>query len=64
MSSELIPFHTPTIGEDEIHSRISRRLLPDKIWFAKEYIRRSSLFFDLSLIVRTALKLFSTRSIA
>jgi lipopolysaccharide/colanic/teichoic acid biosynthesis glycosyltransferase len=32
-------------------------ILPDKIKLAKEYVRRSSLFFDLTLIVRTLLKL-------
>ncbi|HEX5019644.1 MAG TPA: sugar transferase [Candidatus Binatia bacterium] len=35
-----------------------RRILPDKIRLAKEYIDRSSIFFDLSLILRTLPKLF------
>src|SRR3972149_8115601 len=35
------------------------RVLPDKIKLAKEYIRRSSFLFDLSLILKTPLKLFS-----
>jgi lipopolysaccharide/colanic/teichoic acid biosynthesis glycosyltransferase len=37
------------------------RVLPDKIQLAKEYIRHSSLLFDLKLIVTTLLKLFSER---
>ena len=35
-----------------------KRVLPDKIELAKEYIRRSSFLFDLSLILRTPLRLF------
>jgi lipopolysaccharide/colanic/teichoic acid biosynthesis glycosyltransferase len=35
-----------------------RSILPDKIRLAKEYIDRSSMFFDLSLILRTLPKLF------
>jgi lipopolysaccharide/colanic/teichoic acid biosynthesis glycosyltransferase len=35
-----------------------RRLLPDKIQLAKEYIRRSSFLFDLRLIFATIIKLF------
>ena len=38
-----------------------RRVLPDKIRLAKEYIRRSSFFFDLTLILKTLLKLFEYR---
>lgn len=34
------------------------RLLPDKIALAKEYVRRSSLSFDVSLILRTLVKVF------
>ena len=34
-----------------------RRVLPDKIRLAKEYCKRSSLFFDLILILRTLLRL-------
>jgi lipopolysaccharide/colanic/teichoic acid biosynthesis glycosyltransferase len=33
-------------------------ILPDKIKMAKEYVRRSSLFFDIALILKTFLKLF------
>jgi lipopolysaccharide/colanic/teichoic acid biosynthesis glycosyltransferase len=32
------------------------RVLPDKIALAKEYVRRSSFFFDISLILKTAVK--------
>ena len=35
-----------------------KRILPDKITLAKEYIRRSSLWFDLTVICRTVLKIF------
>src|SRR3990172_3762726 len=35
-----------------------KRVLPDKIKLAKECIRRSSFLFDLSLILRTPLRLF------
>ena len=38
-----------------------RRVLPDKIKLAKEYIQRSSLLFDLSVICRTVLKIFDFR---
>ena len=37
------------------------RVLPDKIGLAKEYIRNSSLVFDLRLIFKTLLKLFERR---
>ena len=35
-----------------------RHVLPDKINLNKEYIRRSSFFFDLTLILKTVRKLF------
>jgi lipopolysaccharide/colanic/teichoic acid biosynthesis glycosyltransferase len=35
-----------------------RRILPDKIKLAKEYARRSSLCFDVCLILQTLLRLF------
>ena len=38
-----------------------RRVLPDKIKLAKEYIQRSSLIFDLSVICRTVVKIFDSR---
>ena len=34
------------------------RVLPDKIKLAKDYVRQSSLLFDITLILRTLLKLF------
>ena len=37
------------------------RVLPDKIKLAKEYIHRSSLIFDLSVIWRTVFKIFDSR---
>jgi lipopolysaccharide/colanic/teichoic acid biosynthesis glycosyltransferase len=39
-----------------------RSILPDKIRLAKEYIDRSSIFFDLSLILRTLPKLFGFKT--
>jgi lipopolysaccharide/colanic/teichoic acid biosynthesis glycosyltransferase len=38
-----------------------RRVLPDKIKLGKEYIQRSSLLFDLSVICRTVFKIFDCR---
>jgi len=35
-----------------------KHILPAKIKLAKEYVRRSSFFFDMTLIVKTLLKLF------
>jgi lipopolysaccharide/colanic/teichoic acid biosynthesis glycosyltransferase len=37
------------------------RILPDKIRLGKEYIRRSSLTFDLALIFKTLCKIFNFR---
>ena len=34
-----------------------RHILPEKINLAKEYVRRSSLFFDITLLLKTLLKL-------
>ena len=39
------------------------RLLPDKIRLAKEYVERSSLLFDLKLIVETIIKIFNHHKI-
>jgi lipopolysaccharide/colanic/teichoic acid biosynthesis glycosyltransferase len=36
-----------------------KRILPEKINLAKEYVRRSSFFFDITLILKTLVKLFS-----
>jgi lipopolysaccharide/colanic/teichoic acid biosynthesis glycosyltransferase len=38
-----------------------QRLLPDKIELAKEYLRRSSFFFDMRLIFETAIKFVGYR---
>jgi lipopolysaccharide/colanic/teichoic acid biosynthesis glycosyltransferase len=35
-----------------------RHVLPEKLQLAKEYVRRSSLLFDVTLILKTLLKLF------
>lgn len=35
-----------------------QHVLPEKIKLAKDYIRRTSLFFDLTLILKTLMKLF------
>jgi lipopolysaccharide/colanic/teichoic acid biosynthesis glycosyltransferase len=35
-----------------------RYVLPEKLQLAKEYVRRSSLLFDVTLILKTLLKLF------
>ena len=40
------------------------RILPDKIRLAKEYIKRSSVFFDLGLILRTLPKLFGFKTLS
>ncbi len=34
-------------------------VLPDKIKLAKEYVKKSSFLFDLGLILRTPLRLFT-----
>jgi lipopolysaccharide/colanic/teichoic acid biosynthesis glycosyltransferase len=39
-------------------SEYVNRVLPDKISLAKEYIRRSSFFFDIGLMLKTFFKLF------
>jgi lipopolysaccharide/colanic/teichoic acid biosynthesis glycosyltransferase len=41
-----------------------RSILPDKIRLAKEYIDRSSMLFDLSLMLRTLPKLFGFRALS
>jgi lipopolysaccharide/colanic/teichoic acid biosynthesis glycosyltransferase len=52
------------IGEFEnAEEEYVRRILPDKIRLAKEYINRSSLSFDIALILRTLPKLFGFRSL-
>lgn len=39
-----------------------RRILPDKVQLAKDYVGRSSFFFDLGLIARTLPKLFGFKA--
>lgn len=41
-----------------------RHVLPDKMRLAKEYIERSSFFFDLTLILKTLLKLFEVKALS
>ena len=36
-----------------------KRVLPEKIKLAKEYIRQSSLLFDITVIFKTLLKVFN-----
>jgi lipopolysaccharide/colanic/teichoic acid biosynthesis glycosyltransferase len=40
-----------------------KRILPDKIRLAEEYVSRSSLFFDLSLILKTVPRLFGFKTL-
>jgi lipopolysaccharide/colanic/teichoic acid biosynthesis glycosyltransferase len=47
---------------DDPEEEYLQRVLPDKIRLGKEYIRRSSLLFDLNLIVKTMVKLVFPRS--
>jgi len=49
---------TSTDAEEEY----LRRVLPDKVELAKYYVKRSSLFFDMSLILRTIPKLFGSKA--
>lgn len=46
---------------EDPHEDYLKRVLPDKIRLAKEYIRRSSFFFDLGLIIKTLVRLFECR---
>jgi lipopolysaccharide/colanic/teichoic acid biosynthesis glycosyltransferase len=53
------------IGEFEnAEEEYVKRILPDKIRLAKEYINRSSLCYDIGLILRTLPKLFGFRSLS
>lgn len=45
---------------DDPHEEYIKRLLPDKIRLAKEYIARSSILFDISILLRTVAKLFES----
>jgi len=46
---------------EDPHEDYLKRVLPDKIRLAKEYIRRSSFLFDLGLIIKTLVRLFECR---
>jgi lipopolysaccharide/colanic/teichoic acid biosynthesis glycosyltransferase len=43
---------------DDPQTAYIKRILPEKIKLAKEYVRRSSFFFDMTLILKTLFKLF------
>ncbi|WHZ15118.1 MAG: hypothetical protein OJF52_001959 [Nitrospira sp.] len=45
-------------GSDDPEERYVRDILPDKLALARQYMRRSSLGFDLLLILRTLWRLF------
>ncbi len=47
------------VAEDPEKEYMSR-VLPDKIALAKEYVKCSSFFFDVMLIVKTIARLFET----
>ena len=52
------------LGESENpEEEYIRRILPEKIRLAKDYINQSSFFFDTLLIVKTLRKLFGSRDI-
>jgi lipopolysaccharide/colanic/teichoic acid biosynthesis glycosyltransferase len=46
---------------DDPEEEYIKHVLPDKIRLAKDYVQRSSVIFDLSLIFRTMFKLFHYR---
>jgi lipopolysaccharide/colanic/teichoic acid biosynthesis glycosyltransferase len=48
---------TLRLAADPEHEYVTR-LLPDKIALGREYLRRSSFCFDMSLIVKTLMKVF------
>jgi lipopolysaccharide/colanic/teichoic acid biosynthesis glycosyltransferase len=43
---------------DDPQAAYVKRILPEKINLGKEYVKRSSFFFDMKLILKTLLKLF------
>lgn len=47
--------------DDPEHAYVTR-VLPDKIALAKEYVRRSSFLFDVSLVVKTLISVLFDRS--
>ena len=46
---------------DDPQTAYIKRILPEKIKLAKEYVRRSSFFFDMTLILKTLFRLFPHR---
>jgi len=50
-------------GADDPEEEYVKRVLPDKIKLAKDYLERSSFYFDLSLILKTVMKLFEYRTL-
>ena len=48
---------------DDAEDEYVTRVLPDKIRMAKDYIARSSLLFDLSLIAKTALRVAGWKAV-
>jgi lipopolysaccharide/colanic/teichoic acid biosynthesis glycosyltransferase len=46
---------------DHPESAYVKHVLPDKIMLAKEYVRRSSMFVDIALILKTVPKLFGCK---
>ena len=46
---------------DDPHEQYVQRVLPEKIELAKEYIRRSSLLFDLGIIIATIARIVKDR---
>jgi lipopolysaccharide/colanic/teichoic acid biosynthesis glycosyltransferase len=48
---------SPMLAVADPEQEYVRAILPDKIALAKEYVRRSSFFFDLSLMVKTVVRI-------
>jgi len=51
-------------GFDDPEEEYVKRVLPDKIKLAKDYLERSSFYFDLRLILKTVMKLFEYRTLS
>jgi lipopolysaccharide/colanic/teichoic acid biosynthesis glycosyltransferase len=50
---------SPLLAVADPEQEYVRAILPDKIALAKEYVRQSSFFFDLSLMVKTVARLLA-----
>jgi lipopolysaccharide/colanic/teichoic acid biosynthesis glycosyltransferase len=48
---------SPLLAVADPEQEYVRAILPDKIALAKEYVRQSSFFFDLSLMVKTVARI-------